>query len=105
MNTFVQVILLQAGGEGVLSFLPLVLMFVVVYFFMIRPQQKKQKDQQKFIDNLKKGDEVVTTGGMHGKIVEMDNHSVTLDVGKSVRIRFSKTFISRENTELPEAKK
>lgn len=99
MMTPAYITLLQAGGGDILSFLPLVLMFVVVYFFMIRPQQKKQKEQKNFIANLKKGDNVITTGGIYGRIVEIDNDSVTLDIGKSTRMRVAKPFVSRENTE------
>lgn len=95
---FNYITLLQAGGEGALSFLPLILMFVVVYFFMIRPQQKKQKEQREFLESLKKGDEVVTTGGIYGKIVEMSDDVVTIDIGKSIRMRVGKAFVSRENT-------
>ncbi|MBC8044277.1 MAG: preprotein translocase subunit YajC, partial [Rhizobacter sp.] len=60
-----------AGGDSpspFIQFVPIVLIFVVFYFFMIRPQQKKQKDREKVLDSLKKGDKVVTIGGLHGKV-------------------------------------
>lgn len=70
--------------------------FVVFYFFMIRPQQKKQKDQKSFIDNLKKGDNVVTIGGLHGKVYAIEGTTVTVEVDKGVKLTFEKTAISRE---------
>lgn len=92
--------LLQAPASGS-NWMQLVLMggiFVVMYFFMIRPQQKKAKDQQKFINELKEGDSVVTIGGLHGKIVETTEKTVTLDVGRGMRLVFDKTAISRDSS-------
>jgi len=93
-------ILLQAaGGGGGTSMLILMgAMFVVMYFFMIRPQQKRQKDAQKFRENLKKGDMVVTIGGMHGKIVEIDADTITLEADRAVRLKFEKSAISQESS-------
>lgn len=73
----------------------------VFYFFMIRPQQKKQKDQKSFVENLKKGDSVVTVGGLHGRIASVDATTVTLEVDRSVKMTFEKTSISREATVKP----
>ncbi len=70
--------------------------FVVFYFFMIRPQQKKQKDQKGFIENLKKGDDVVTIGGLHGKVYSVEGTTVTLEVDRGLKLTFEKTAISRE---------
>ncbi|KAA9354905.1 MULTISPECIES: preprotein translocase subunit YajC [Larkinella] len=72
--------------------------FVVFYFFMIRPQQKKQKDQKNFIENLKKGDGVVTIGGLHGKVYAVEGTTVVVEVDKGVKLTFEKTAISREAT-------
>jgi preprotein translocase subunit YajC len=72
------------------------LIFLVFYFFMIRPQMKKQKDQKKYVEELKKGDRVVTTAGIHGKVVEIDNIYVVIEVDKSVNIKFDKSAISLE---------
>lgn len=69
---------------------------IIFYFFMIRPQQKKQKDQKKFINEIKKGDAIVTIGGVHGKIVELDEETVTIDVEKGARIKFERSAISLE---------
>jgi preprotein translocase subunit YajC len=71
---------------------------IVFYFFMIRPQQKKQKDQKKFIEELKKGDMVVTVGGIHGKIVDQNDVSVTLDIDRGTKIKFEKSSISLESS-------
>ena len=68
------------------------------YFFMIRPQQKKQKEQKKFIEEVKKGDQVVTIGGVHGRIAEIEGDTVILEVEKGGRIKFSKSAISMEST-------
>lgn len=71
---------------------------VVFYFFMIRPQQKKAKDQKKFTEEVNKGDIVVTVGGIHGRIAEVDNDTIILEVEKGGRIKFSKSAISMEST-------
>ena len=69
----------------------------VFYFFMIRPQQKKQKDQKKFLEDLKKGDEVVTIGGLHATVISVYETTVTLDVdGKGTKMKFEKSSISRK---------
>ncbi|MEO0331960.1 MAG: preprotein translocase subunit YajC [Bacteroidota bacterium] len=94
-----QFILLQAssGQSGLISNLILLGgIAIIFYFFMIRPQQKKQKDQKNFIGAVKKGDMVVTVGGMHGKVVALDENSVTLEVDRGARVKFDKTSISLE---------
>ena len=76
-------ILLQAGGASNYSFMIMLgLMFVIMYFFMIRPQQKKAKDQKKFIEEVKKGDYVVTIGGMHGRVAELEGDTFVLEAEK-----------------------
>jgi len=90
----------QEGGSGssLLSFLPLILIIVVFYFFFIRPQMRKSKEQKRFRENLKKGDKVITIGGAHGKILEMDDTTVTLDMGNQVKITFEKSAIAMDNS-------
>lgn len=90
------IFLTAAGGGGTMQLLFLGGIAVVFYFFMIRPQQKKQKDQKKFINEIKKGDAIVTIGGVHGKIVELDEETVTIDVEKGARIKFERSAISLE---------
>jgi len=96
----IQAILLQAGaGSGNWSFMIMLgLMFVIMYFFMIRPQQKKAKDQKKFIEEVKVGDRIVTIGGLHGRIAELEGDTFILEAEKGARMRFSKTSISMEST-------
>jgi preprotein translocase subunit YajC len=94
-----QAILLQAQqGSGWTSMIFMVLIVVVFYFFMIRPQQKKAKDQKKFIDEVKVGDKVVTIGGVHGRVAELEDDTFVLEVERGARIRFSKSAISMEST-------
>jgi preprotein translocase subunit YajC len=83
-SAFAQTAPAAAGGSesALLSMLPLVLMFVVLYFLMIRPQMKRQKEQRGMIDALQKGDEVVTIGGVLGKITDMGETYMTLEVSQ-----------------------
>lgn len=83
-----------AGGGGFMSFLPMILIVVVFYFFMIRPQMKKQKEHKKYIQELDVNSKVVTTAGIHGRIVEVGETTFLVDVGSGVRIRFDKSAIS-----------
>ena len=76
----------------------MVLLFVVFYFFMIRPQQKKAKDARKFRENLQKGAKVVTIGGMHGKVVEVNDKTVLLEVTEGVKMRFEKSAVAMDNS-------
>ena len=79
--------------------LMLVLLLVVFYFFMIRPQQKKQKDLKKFRENLAVGDKVVTIGGVHGKILEINDTTVLIN-SEGSKIRFEKSAISQSSNDL-----
>jgi preprotein translocase subunit YajC len=84
-----------AGGPSqLLSFLPLVLVFVIFYFLLIRPQQKKAKDHQQMLGKLKKNDEVMTSGGIYGKVTALADNVITLEVAPNVRIRVSRPQIS-----------
>ena len=91
-------ILLQAKGFDPSLILTMGAAFVVMYFFMIRPQQKKQKDQKKFIEDLKKGDAVVTIGGLHGKIHELDELTITLEVDRGTKLKFDRASISLDGS-------
>ena len=72
MNTLL--IVLQQQSNGLMNFLPLILIIVVFWFFMIRPQMKRQKELKNFRDSLKKGDKIVTTGGIYGKVLEIGDY-------------------------------
>ncbi|PID76018.1 MAG: preprotein translocase subunit YajC [Deltaproteobacteria bacterium] len=80
-----------AGGFA--SFIPLILIFVVFYFLLIRPQQKQAKQHQLFLNNLKKGNKVVTKGGIHGTIVGLTDTVVTLEVAKDITIKISRDAV------------
>lgn len=83
-------------GDGVMSFLPLILIIIVFYFFMIRPQLKKQKEQKKFRESLTKGDKVVTIGGIHGKIAELKESTVIVEIANDVRLTVERSAISSD---------
>lgn len=91
MNT---VLLQAAGGAGYGQLIMMVGLVVVFYFFMIRPQMKKQKDHKKYIEELGVNSKVVTTAGIHGRIVEVSDTTFLVDVGSGVRIRFDKSAIA-----------
>ncbi len=76
-----------------MSFMPFILIIVVFYFFMIRPQMKKQKDLRKYREALKKGDKVITTGGIYGKISEVKDAYVTVEIANEVKVKIDKSAI------------
>lgn len=100
-------ILLQFGGEGGSSWtslLPLFLILIVFYFFFIRPQTKKTKEQKKFREALKKGDKVVTIGGVHGKVLEVKESTIIIDVGNQLKLTVEKSAIVMDNTQIAQTK-
>jgi preprotein translocase subunit YajC len=87
----------QQGQSSLMSFLPLVAIVVVFYFFMIRPQMKKAKEQKKYIEALKKGDKILTIGGIYGKIVEVrEDGSILMEVEDGSKMRISKNAVSND---------
>jgi preprotein translocase subunit YajC len=86
------------SGGGSMQIIMLVLIVVVFYFFMIRPQMKKQKDAKKFVESIKKGDKVVTIGGIFGKIVEVLDNAYVIEVEGGNRLKILKSAISMENS-------
>lgn len=86
-----------AGGFGQLgSFLPLILIFVIMYFLLIRPQQKKMKDHQAMIGALRRGDQVVTAGGVIGKVTKVkDEGEIEIEIAKDVKVRVVQATISQ----------
>jgi preprotein translocase subunit YajC len=101
-------ILLQAvifgSGMGYMQIIPLLLIVVVFYFFFIRPQMKRSKDQKKFRESLQKGQKIITIGGIHGRIVEIQDTTVTIEVEGQVRLRVEKSAIAIDNTQTIENK-
>jgi preprotein translocase subunit YajC len=101
-------ILLQAQPSS--GGMPMQLLFMgaiiaVFYFFMIRPQQKKAKDQKKFVEEIKKGDNIVTIGGMHGRIAEIEDDTFIIEVERGGRIKFAKSSVSMDSTKAIAGKK
>jgi preprotein translocase subunit YajC len=106
MGNFIYLFLMAqpAGGAGasnpLISFLPLILVFVVFYFFMIRPQMKKQKELNNFRNAIAKGDKVVTTGGIYGRVVEVKDNIVIMDVGGDVKLKIDKSAVLKDPTDI-----
>ncbi|MBX3040406.1 MAG: preprotein translocase subunit YajC [Bdellovibrionaceae bacterium] len=97
-----------AAGEQpnmLMSLVPFIFIFAVMYFLVIRPQGKKQRDHLKFVSELKRGDEVVTTSGILGRIEGMTEQFVTLEVADGVRLKVLRTQVATSSKSLTEAKK
>ncbi|MBX2914077.1 MAG: preprotein translocase subunit YajC [Cyclobacteriaceae bacterium] len=102
-------ILVQAqtpGGSGLTTQLLFMgALIAVFYFFMIRPQQKKAKDQKKFTEEIKRGDYVVTIGGLHGRVAEIEDDTFIIEVERGGRLKYSKSAVSMESTKAAAGKK
>jgi preprotein translocase subunit YajC len=84
------------GGGGIMSVLPLMIgMFAIMYFLIIRPQQKQRREREDLLRAIKKGDRVVTTGGLYGTVVGLSEHTVTLKVADQVKLDFERGSIGR----------
>ncbi|MFC5627080.1 preprotein translocase subunit YajC [Algoriphagus winogradskyi] len=95
-----------AGGSGILGQVFLFgSIILIMYFFMIRPQQKKQKESKKFIEEIKKGDEVVTIGGLHGKVSSVEGDTVILELDRGMKVKVEKSAISLDFSKKTETKK
>ncbi len=81
-----------AGGQGggFSAFVPLILMFVIFYFLLIRPQQKKTKQHREMLENLKKGDRIITGGGIHGRVTGMSDTTLTVEIADKVRVKLNR---------------
>ena len=85
------------AGGGMAAFqqiIPLVFMFAIFYFLLIRPQQKKAKEHKALLEAMKKGDNVITAGGVHGKVTAVENEMVTLEIANNVNIKITKSYIA-----------
>ena len=87
-------------GSGWSFWVMMILIFVVMYFFMIRPQQKKQKEIVKFRESLKKGDKIVTVGGIYGVVAEVKEQYVIMEIDNNVKIRVDKQCVVRDSTDI-----
>ncbi|UCD33820.1 MAG: preprotein translocase subunit YajC [Desulfobacterales bacterium] len=87
-----------AGGQGAggfSGFIPLILMFVIFYFLLIRPQQKKTKEHREMISRLKKGDRIITSGGLHGRITGVSDTTATVEIADKVRVKIARGNVSQ----------
>mgnify|MGYP001347023760 CR=1 FL=1 len=93
-------------GSGIGQFIPLILIFVIFYFFLIRPQQKKVKEHKSMVENLKRGDKVITSGGITGTIERIiDNDKVEVEIAENVRVEIVKATGIQALLNTPEVKK
>jgi preprotein translocase subunit YajC len=83
------------GAAGFTSLIPIILMFVIFYFLLIRPQQKKAKEHREMVGHLKKGDRIVTSGGLHGRITAVGDTTLTLEIADRVRVKVARGNVSQ----------
>ncbi len=83
-----------APGNPIMSFLPLIILFVIFYFLLIRPQQKKAKEHKTMVENLQKGDEIVTQGGLVGKVTEVTDSFLTCKLAENVEVKVQRHAIT-----------
>jgi preprotein translocase subunit YajC len=86
----------KGQGNTWVTLIPLLLLFVVFYFFMIRPQMKKQKEMTNYRSSLKKGDKVITNGGIYGRITEIKDNYVMMDAGGDVKLKVDKSALLKD---------
>jgi preprotein translocase subunit YajC len=82
------------GAGGFTGFIPLILMFVIFYFLLIRPQQKKSKEHREMINTLKKGDRIITSGGLHGQITGVNDATLTVEIAEKVRVKINRASVA-----------
>lgn len=87
-------------GGGMASMLPLILMFVVFYFLLIRPQQKKMKEHRAMLSNLKRGDQVITNGGLMGRVSGLTDKIVTVEVAEKIRVRVLRSHVAGKQADM-----
>ena len=106
MNHFL--VLLQAPAaqaNPLTSLLPLVLIIVVFYFFMIRPQVKRQKELKNYRNALQKGEKIITTGGIYGKVTDVKEQTVTVEIAENIRIKVDKSAVLKDSSDLETTRK
>lgn len=102
MKSLLLIIAQAAQGQNMFSmFLPMILIIVVFYFFMIRPQIKRQKELSKFRSALQKGDKVVTTGGIYGRIEEIKDNIIMLEIAPGVKVKVDKSVVLKDISDAP----
>jgi preprotein translocase subunit YajC len=95
----------QGGQQGFGMFIPLILLFAIFYFLLIRPQQKRQREHKELLGNLRKGDQVITAGGLYGRITGITDTVVTLEITEKVRVKVARTQISTKLLPQPDRSK
>lgn len=108
MNLLSIILQAPAGGgspSALTSLLPLLLIIVVFYFFMIRPQVKKQKELKNYRSSIQKGEKIVTTGGMYGKVTDIKDQTVTVEIAENVRIKIDKNAVLKDPGDIGTAQK
>ena len=103
MNTILLMAPAGNGGGGASQLIMIGAIMIIFYFFMIRPQMKKTKTEKDFREQIKKGDKIVTIGGIHGKIVDIQERTLIIEVESGVKLRIEKSAVSVENTKLVQA--
>lgn len=107
MSNLLNVLLMMPQGEGsnpLAQILPLVLIIAVFYMFMIRPQMKKQKELKTYRDSLNKGDKIVTTGGIYGKIADIKDQVILVEIADKIRIKIDKSAVLKDSSDIGEKK-
>ncbi len=107
MSNLLNVLLMMPQGEGsnpLAQILPLVLIIAVFYMFMIRPQMKKQKELKTYRDSLNKGDKIVTTGGIYGKIADIKDQVVLVEIADKIRIKIDKSAVLKDSSDIGKQK-
>ncbi len=84
----------EGGGSQVVAFIPFILIFVIFYFLILRPQQKQSRQRQEMLKSIKRGDNVITSGGLYGKVLNIADDVITLEIAKGVSVRVSRSGIS-----------
>ena len=109
MSNLLEIVLMAAPQQGKSnpwsSLIPLLLIMVVFYFFLIRPQMKRQKDLKTFRESLKKGDRIITAGGIYGKINNISDNVITVDVGNNILLKVDKSAVLRDTTDVENQQK
>jgi preprotein translocase subunit YajC len=103
MNTIFSFIFLMPQGQNqspIPSFIFLLLIIVVFYFFMIRPQMKRQKELKTYRDSLQKGDKIITTGGIYGKVTDIKENTVTVEIADKVLVKIDKSAVLKDTSDL-----
>lgn len=95
----------QGGQQGFGMFIPLILLFAIFYFLLIRPQQKRQRAQKELLSNLRKGDQVITAGGLYGRITGLTDTVVTLEITEKVRVKVARSQIATKLASQPDRSK